>query len=112
MIDEKYKNCINACLACIVTCNQCATACLNEESVNNMAKCIQLDLECAALCRAAAEIMSLNGQNVKAICRLCAEICTTWAEECEKHGKNGMQHCKECAEACRKCAEECSRMAA
>ena len=58
MIDQKFKDCIDACLACAVVCNQCAIACLNEEMVKQLTRCIQLDLECAALCRAAAEVIA------------------------------------------------------
>lgn len=75
-----------------------------------LARCIQLDLECAAICNAAAQVMSLNGQYAEEICKVCADICFACAEECERHAHH-MEHCRECAEACRQCAEECRRMA-
>lgn len=74
-----------------------------------MAKCIQLDMECATMCYAAARIMSINGSQAKELCRLCAEICDRCAEECAKHEH---EHCQKCAEACRRCAGECRKMAA
>lgn len=74
-----------------------------------MARCIQLDMECAALCYAAAQVMSLGGTKANDLCRLCAEACKACAEECGKHDD---EHCKECAEACRGCAEDCSKIAA
>ncbi len=49
-----YKVCIDACLNCAALCNHCANSCLQEENVAMMAKCIQLDMECAAMCYAAA----------------------------------------------------------
>lgn len=74
-----------------------------------LSRCIQLDMECAAICYAAAQVMSINGGYSEDICRVCADICFDCAEECEKHAGH-MVHCRQCAEACRKCAEECRRM--
>jgi hypothetical protein len=76
-----------------------------------LSSCIQLDMECASICYAAAQMMSLNGRYAEQICGLCANICDDCAAECEKHAQHGMEHCRECTEACRKCAEECRKMA-
>jgi hypothetical protein len=75
-----------------------------------MAKCIQLDMECAAVCYAAAQLMSLGSGYAKDICQQCAEICNACGNECGKHSH--MEHCRECMEACKACAEECHKMAA
>jgi len=72
-----------------------------------MAACIRLDMECAAICYAAAQVMSLGGQSVAELCAICANICNACAEECSKHDN---EHCRECAEACRACADVCSAM--
>ena len=73
-----------------------------------MARCIQLDMECAAICYAAAQAMSMNGRKAKELCRVCADICQACGDECAKHSH--MEHCRECAEACHRCAEECRSM--
>lgn len=73
-----------------------------------MTKCIQLDMECAAICYAAASLMSMGSERAMEICRICAEICQQCGEECQKHD---MEHCQECAKACLQCAEECRHMA-
>lgn len=104
-----YKACIDACLKCAAVCNHCAASCTQEKDVNKMARCIQLDMECAAICYASAQLMSLGSERAKDVCAICAEICDACAKECAKH-KN-MEHCGECAEACRTCAEECRNMA-
>src|SRR5690606_2861411 len=83
--NQNYQSCIDACLACEATCNHCASSCLKEENVNMMAKCIQLDMECAAICYAAAQVMSMGGQKAKELCALCADICDACAEECGQH---------------------------
>jgi hypothetical protein len=74
-----------------------------------MAKCIQLDMECAAICYAAAQLMSVGSSKAKDVCTICAGICEACGAECANH-KN--EHCQECAKACKQCAEECRKMAA
>jgi hypothetical protein len=89
MSHQKFLDCIRACMACAVACKHCATECLNEEQVKHLARCIKLNLECAAICRAAAEVMSLGSDYSIAM---------------------GMEHCAQCAEACRACAVACNKM--
>ena len=72
-----------------------------------MAACIQLDMECAAICYAAAQLMSLGSERAADICKICAEICEACGNEC---GKHHTEHCQECARACKACAEACRNM--
>jgi hypothetical protein len=102
-----YQTCIDACLRCAALCNHCASSCTQEKNVKMMARCMQLDMECAAICYAAAQLMSLGSERATAICHICAEICDACAAECEKHEN---EHCQECARACHQCAEECRHM--
>lgn len=74
-----------------------------------MARCIELDIQCAALCTAAAELMSMGSAYSHKICSICAEICEECGSECEKHHN---EHCRECAEICKSCAQQCREMAA
>jgi hypothetical protein len=105
---HQYQACIDACLRCASICNHCASSCTQEEDVKMMARCIQLDMECAAICYAAAQLMSLGSSKAEEFCRICADICEECGNEC---GKHKTQHCQECAEMCHRCAEECRRMA-
>jgi Domain of Unknown Function (DUF326) len=107
--DSKYQSCIDACNACAESCEFCATSCLREQDVKMLERCIQLNRECACICYSASQIMSMDGEHVKEICRVCADICDACAEECEKHKQ--MDHCQQCAQACRTCAGECRKMA-
>jgi hypothetical protein len=83
MSSDEFKACIEACYACTAACDHCSTACLQEDDVKMMARCIALDMD-------------------------CAQICRTAADEC---GKHPMDHCQACAQACRACADACRRMA-
>ena len=106
MTNQKYQTCIDACIECATVCNHCAVSCLEEKEVEHLVKCIRLNLECAVICRGAAELMSLDSRYSKEICQLCATICNACAEICEQHANMGMDHCRECAEACNACAKE------
>lgn len=55
-----YQSCIDACLKCASICNHCASSCTQEENVKMMSRCIQLDMECAAICYSSAQLMSLG----------------------------------------------------
>jgi hypothetical protein len=102
-----YKNCIDACQQCVALCNYCSSMDLKEKDVAMMSRCIQLNMECAAICTAAIQFMSLGSEHSKELCRLCAQICKDCADECAKHDND---HCKECAEACRVCEKVCREM--
>jgi len=104
-----YQKCIDACLRCAALCNHCASSCLQEKDVKKMTWCIQLDMECAAACYSAAQLMSLGSRKAEELCRICADLCRECAAECGKHDN---PHCQECARACLECAEECMHMAA
>ena len=101
---HENKKIIEACLKCATLCNHCASSCLEEPDVKMMAKCIQLDMECAAICYATAQLLSLGSKHSKAMAKLCAELCQECHKECKKHEN---KHCKECADACKECAEAC-----
>lgn len=109
MSHKEYQSCIDACYECAAACDHCAVACLQEPDVKKMARCIQLDIDCAEICRLAAAVMARGGEFAKEICSLCADICDACGEECRKHEPD---HCQVCADACRRCAEECRKMAA
>ena len=109
MAHQQYQSCIEVCNACAAACEHCATACLAEDDVKAMARCIALDIDCAALCRLAAGCMARDSEFARQVCALCAELCQACGEECARHTHD---HCQECAQLCRRCTEECRRMAA
>lgn len=110
MKNEIYSDYIAACLQCVVACNNCTAACLGEKEVSNLAKCIQLNLECATVCKAAAELMSFNSSFSGKLIELCMDVCNDCAAECGMHANMGMEHCRICAEACLHCATVCSTL--
>lgn len=106
---EQYQRCIEACYLCAAACDNCAASCLKEEHIDMMRDCIRLDMQCANLCRLAAQFMAQDSDEAKKLCLLCAEVCQKCAAECGKHQHD---HCQHCAQACQRCAEECRKMTA
>lgn len=104
MENQKYQELIQNLLNCALTCEHCAAACLQEEDVKMMAKCISLDRDCSDICFQAARLLQRESQIARQFLLLCEEICRMCADECSKHDD---EHCKRCAEACRICADAC-----
>ena len=61
MAHEQFKSCIDACNDCAEACDYCEASCLKEREVAKLAHCIQLDIDCAELCRLAVSYM-LQGE--------------------------------------------------
>jgi adenine-specific DNA methylase len=110
MAHEKNKELLDALNNCAAECNHCATACLDEQDVNMLARCIKLNIDCADICQLTTSYVTRSSEHAHHLLKECAEICEACAEECEKHSH--LEHCRVCAEACRRCAEECMQTAA
>ncbi len=107
MSHENHKELIRTLNECAVECNHCTSACLEEQDVKMLAKCIKLEIDCAEICRLATSFLARGSEHAEHILKECAEICEACAKECESHSH--MEHCKKCAEVCRKCAEACQQ---
>ena len=106
---------IEQALSCFQTCTACADACLSEDMVADLTKCIRSNLDCATTCAATVEVLSRHTgydanitrtqlQACIAACKACGDLC---AEHAEMH-----EHCRVCAEACRTCEQACNELLA
>jgi len=97
---------------CAQTCTACANACLGEPQLQDLVRCIRLNLHCADLCDTTGRLISRqeNPDLARAILQACALACRLCAEECERH--TDMEHCRICAAACRRCQEACEQLLA
>lgn len=104
---------VKAAAECSVVCTTCADACLEEPNVQELRKCIRMNLDCAEICALTATLISRPGEQDRAVLRAqleaCAKACRACAEECGHHG-DAMEHCRICAETCLECAEACDTM--
>lgn len=104
MENLKYQELIQTLLNCALACENCATACLQEEDVKMMVPCIRLDRDCADLCLQAARLLQRSSDIALQYLLLCEEICRKCGDECAQHEHD---HCRQCAQACRTCADAC-----
>ncbi len=101
---------IEALIECANTCSQCADACLSEDSVADLAKCIRLNLDCAEVCLVTSRSLSrqteYDANLTRPLLEACAAACKSCGDECATHAAH-MAHCGICAESCRRCEEVC-----
>jgi hypothetical protein len=107
------RECIEACYDCAQSCTSCADACLGEESVQELVRCICLNLDCADVCNTTGNILARLSEPDVALIRkqleACIEACRVCGAECERHAQMH-EHCRLCAEACRRCEQACERV--
>ena len=108
MAYKENKLLIEALLACAMECERCATACLLEDGIKMLTKCIQLDRDCTDICLLTAQLLSRGSEHGLHLLKECTEVCHKCAVECEKH--RHMDHCGMCAETCKRCAEQCAHL--
>jgi hypothetical protein len=101
---------IDALIACSQACTACADACLSEEMVAELTKCIRTDLDCADICDTTARVLSRHtgyDANIsRALLEACATACKSCGDECARHA-DMHAHCRICADACRACERAC-----
>jgi hypothetical protein len=106
---DDLESCLQSLNDCADACDRCASACLDEEDVSMMARCVALDTDCATVCRATAALLARDSTHASAMCKVCADLCRDCGNECLRHEA---EHCQVCAAACRQCADACQAMAA
>ncbi len=103
--DTAMARCIAACNECNQICLQHIAHCLTLGGAHAEPDHISMLLTCAAMCRTAGELMSLNSEWHPTMCDLCAQVCDECADECEDLGDM-----EDCVAACQDCAEACREM--
>ncbi|KRG12429.1 four-helix bundle copper-binding protein [Lederbergia galactosidilytica] len=106
---HEYQSLLTVLHECMVACNTCYQACLQEDDVQKMTECIRLDRECADFCSYFEQAISRGTAYVSELATTCITICKDCGNECKQHNHD---HCQKCAEACLKCAEECQKLLA
>jgi hypothetical protein len=91
---------------CAIVCESCETACLNEDNITLLARCIELTRDCADICMLGSRIVQRESEIEEDFRKLIVTMCNMCAEECRKHTH---EHCKVCAEECEACAQACEQ---
>lgn len=112
---EQLSRVVDLLLACSAACTICADACLAEEHVADMARCIRADLDCADICAATARVLSrqtaYDADVSRSLLQACITACRSCGDECASHA-DMHEHCTVCAEACRACQQACEELLA
>ena len=105
--------CLKECHECAATCTICADACLAEDQVQMLRRCIRLNLDCADICAATGNVLARQTEPDLALLRTqlqaCAAACRSCGDECASHAQHH-EHCRVCADSCRRCADACTRL--
>ena len=106
---------IEEALSCFQTCTACADACLREDTVADLTKCIRSNLDCATTCAATVEVLSrhtgYDANITRAQLQACIAACKACGDECAQHAEMH-EHCRVCADACRACEQACNELLA
>lgn len=103
---QDMQNCIDECLQCYQTCTREAmNHCLEAGGKHVEPKHFRLMMNCAEMCRTAADFMLSNSALCARICAACAEVCESCAQNCEEVGDMD-----DCVQECRRCAQSCLQM--
>ena len=94
---------------CAASCNACADACLGEQNIDRLRKCIRLNFDCSSACIETAGLLCRPGMSDQTFLEACIAICQACGDECQMHAKYH-DHCKACAEACYSCMNVCQRL--
>ncbi len=110
---EKITETIALLTECAMACTICADACLKEDSVNQLSRCIRLNLDCAEICTVTGNLLIRQADPQPAVIRsmlqACMVACRACADECDRHASKH-PHCRICAEACRQCEKTVARI--
>lgn len=101
---------IEAAQQCALSCTACADACLAEDELLALRRCIRRTLDCADLCTTTARVLTrqvgVDLGLVRVLLEACVVACKRCAAECEDHA--GMHvHCAVCAQDCRDAEQAC-----
>ena len=106
---------VDTLVACSQACTACADACLSEDTVGELRKCIRTNLDCADICNTTARVLSrhtgYDANLTRVQLQACVQACRSCGDECERHAGHH-EHCRVCAEACRACEKACNELLA
>ncbi|MFL6624456.1 MAG: four-helix bundle copper-binding protein [Sulfurifustaceae bacterium] len=107
MAGHTLQECIDNCIACHRVCLEMAmTHCLEHGGKHVAPEHFRLMINCAEICRTAADFMLSRSPLHRQTCAVCADVCDACAGSCEALGDMD-----DCVRACRLCAESCREMA-
>jgi hypothetical protein len=100
--------CVNTCFDSFQTCTACADACLGEEDIHSLIRCIRLNQDCADVAGTTGRILVRltmpDWSILRSQLQACADACHECAGECEQH-RQTHDYCRLTMITCRECEE-------
>src|SRR5512139_150924 len=82
---QHLAECIDLCVDCELACASCADACLGEQELTMLRKCIRANLDCADVCNITARLLSRQFEAEPGVMvaqlEACARACVACAAE-------------------------------
>ncbi len=108
-VSDEMRAAVQTALECSAVCTEASAVGLSRGGAHAAPGHVQILVDCASICRTAADSMLRGSPLHPQVCALCADVCARCAEECEGFGDDPLM--RRCAETCRRCASACRAMA-
>jgi hypothetical protein len=81
---ENNMELIQALIACANECENAVSACSREKEQRRLKKCMDLNKDCAEICRQAAKLLERNSKITGSFLRVSSRICKLSADQNQK----------------------------
>lgn len=109
MVDEQYRESIEACHACASACRQLAATEASDarRDISGAIERLRHECDCLDICRLTAEWLEQGSRFAPLLCEVCAIVCNACGDELALRKE---AYFVSCAETCHRCAEACRRL--
>ncbi|MDB6112219.1 MAG: uncharacterized protein JWR69_3969 [Pedosphaera sp.] len=111
--DALWIESITATWSCAESCAGCADACVGEDHVETLRRCIRMCQDCADVCEATAKLLTRQTESdsnlIEGQLQACIVACQVCGAECERHSSE-LAHCEVCSIACHRCEKACQEL--
>ncbi len=101
---DMLLDCVNACFDTVQACSACAAACLSEENIRPLVRCIRMNQDCSDIAGVTGKMLvrlnSTDWSILRSQLLACAAACHECAAECESNRRQ-YEYCHETMEVCR-----------
>ncbi len=84
IMEDNILSLLNSIYECQSACKYCFNACLEEERIDMMRRCIKRTVECAEICEHTASSLAYTGDFTHEVLSICIKAC----EECAADAAN------------------------
>lgn len=108
-LSDEMRSGIAATTGCHNTCMEAVSYSLRQGGELAAQGHVLLLMDCADVCRTAADVLLRGTTMQMRVCALCADVCDICADHCARFKDDGFM--RACVDACRECAKACRQIA-